>query len=68
MEGLATLVSPFEPSTGFSAGAAMARNKLIYALADVAVVVSSAVGEGGTWSGADEALKGGWVPVLRTYG
>ena len=42
----------------------MGRNKLIYALADVAVVVSSAEGSGGTWTGAVEALKAGWVPVL----
>jgi hypothetical protein len=30
----------------------------------VAVVVSSATGSGGTWTGALEAIKGGWVPVL----
>jgi len=58
------LVSPYHPAAGFSAGAAMARNKLIYALADVAVVVSSASGTGGTWEGATEAIKAGWVPVL----
>ena len=64
MDGSATLLSPFDPAAGFTTGAAMARNKLIYALSDVAVVVSSAAGEGGTWSGAVEALAGGWVPVL----
>ena len=42
----------------------MGRNKLIYAMSDVAVVVSSADGSGGTWTGAVEALKGGWVPVF----
>ena len=52
----------------FSAGAAMGRNKLIYALSDVAVVVSSAEGSGGTWAGALEALKGGWVPVVARSG
>ena len=62
--GQAVLVSPYHPAAGFSAGAAMGRNKLIYTLADVAVVVSSADGSGGTWSGAVEALKGGWVPLL----
>ena len=62
--GQAVLVSPYHPSAPFSAGAAMGRNKLIYALSDVAVVVSSADGSGGTWTGAVEALKGGWVPVL----
>jgi predicted Rossmann fold nucleotide-binding protein DprA/Smf involved in DNA uptake len=62
--GEAVLVSPYHPAAAFSAGAAMGRNKLIYALADVAVVVSSADGSGGTWTGAVEALRGGWVPVL----
>jgi predicted Rossmann fold nucleotide-binding protein DprA/Smf involved in DNA uptake len=63
-DGQAVLVSPYHPAAGFSAGAAMARNKLIYATADVAVVVSSARGTGGTWEGATEAIKAGWVPVL----
>lgn len=62
--GQAVLVSPYHPAAAFSAGAAMGRNKLIYALSDVAVVVSSADGSGGTWTGAVEALDGGWVPVL----
>ena len=62
--GQAVLVSPYHPSAGFSVGAAMGRNKLIYAISDVAVVVSSADGSGGTWTGAVEALKGGWVPVF----
>lgn len=62
--GQAVLVSPYHPSAAFSAGAAMGRNKLIYALSDVAVVVSTADGTGGTWAGAIEALKGGWVPLL----
>jgi predicted Rossmann fold nucleotide-binding protein DprA/Smf involved in DNA uptake len=42
----------------------MGRNKLIYALSDLAVVVASAAGSGGTWAGAIEALKAGWVPVF----
>ena len=62
--GSAVMLSPYHPSAGFSAGAAMGRNKLVYALSDVAVVVSSADGSGGTWTGALEALKAGWVPVL----
>lgn len=62
--GQAVLVSPYHPSAAFSVGAAMGRNKLIYALSDVAVVVASTDGTGGTWTGAVEALKGGWVPVL----
>ena len=62
--GRAILVSPYHPGATFSAGAAMGRNKIIYGLADVAVVVSSAVGSGGTWTGALEAIAGGWAPVL----
>jgi len=63
-EGRAAFLSPCTPGAAFSAGAAMGRNKSIYALADVAVVVSSAVGSGGTWAGAVEALKARWVPVI----
>jgi predicted Rossmann fold nucleotide-binding protein DprA/Smf involved in DNA uptake len=62
--GQAVLVSPYHPGAAFSAGGAMGRNKLIYALSDVAVVVSSATGSGGTWTGALEAIDAGWVPVL----
>lgn len=52
-----TLLSPFDPEAGFNVGNAMSRNKVIYALADYGVVVSSAYNEGGTWSGAVEQLE-----------
>jgi DNA processing protein len=42
----------------------MGRNKLIYALSSAAVVVSSAVDTGGTWAGAIENLRAGWVPLF----
>lgn len=58
------LVTPYSPSAGFSVGAAMGRNRLIYTLADYAIVVASDVETGGTWAGATEALKNGWVPVF----
>jgi predicted Rossmann fold nucleotide-binding protein DprA/Smf involved in DNA uptake len=58
------LVTPYAPNAGFSVGAAMGRNKLIYALADYALVIASEGGQGGTWAGATEALKGGWLPVF----
>jgi hypothetical protein len=35
----------------------MGRNKIIYGLSRVTVVVTSAHGEGGTWTGATEAIK-----------
>lgn len=50
------LVSPYDPSAGFNVGHAMQRNKLIYALADAALVVNSDVNKGGTWAGAKEQL------------
>jgi predicted Rossmann fold nucleotide-binding protein DprA/Smf involved in DNA uptake len=58
------LVTPYSPNAGFSVGAAMGRNRLIYCLADYAIVVASDVGSGGTWAGATETLKNGWVPVF----
>ncbi|HVZ31196.1 MAG TPA: DNA-processing protein DprA, partial [Polyangiaceae bacterium] len=51
------LVSPFDPSAGFNVGHAMQRNKLVYALADAALVVSSDHNKGGTWTGAVEQLE-----------
>jgi predicted Rossmann fold nucleotide-binding protein DprA/Smf involved in DNA uptake len=57
------LVSPFNPEAGFDVGNAMARNRYIYCLADAAIVVSSTRDKGGTWTGAVENLKEGWVPL-----
>ena len=64
------LVVQQHPSTGFSAQAAMARNKLVYALADLTAVVAADEGSGGTWAGADEALRRhyGRVAVWRGAG
>jgi predicted Rossmann fold nucleotide-binding protein DprA/Smf involved in DNA uptake len=63
-----TLVTPFHPSAGFNAGNAMARNKLLYCLSQLAVVVSSGEGSGGTWHGATENLDRGWVPLFVRAG
>lgn len=57
MDGQLVLVSPYDPSAGFNVGHAMQRNKLIYALADAALVVSSNYQKGGTWAGAVEQLE-----------
>ena len=57
IEGQLVLVSPYDPGAGFNIGNAMQRNKLIYALADAALVVSSDLGKGGTWTGATEQLN-----------
>jgi predicted Rossmann fold nucleotide-binding protein DprA/Smf involved in DNA uptake len=58
------LVTPYSPNAGFSIGAAMGRNRLIYCLADYAIVVASDAETGGTWAGATETLKNNWVPVF----
>lgn len=70
MEGQLVLISPYDPSAGFNVGHAMQRNKLIYALADAALVVSSDYEKGGTWAGAVEQLeKRRLVPVyVRSNG
>lgn len=56
LDGQLVLISPYDPSAGFNVGNAMQRNKLIYALADAALVVSSDFNKGGTWAGAVEQL------------
>lgn len=63
-EGRLVLVSPFNPEAGFNAGNAMQRNRYIYALSDYALVVQSDYEKGGTWAGATENLKAGWVPLF----
>jgi predicted Rossmann fold nucleotide-binding protein DprA/Smf involved in DNA uptake len=62
------LLTPYAPTAGFSVGGAMGRNKVVYGLADFAVVVSSDYQTGGTWAGAVEALKAGWCPVFARDG
>ncbi len=64
MQGDYCLVTSYSPNAGFSVGAAMGRNRLIYTLADYAVVAAAEVGKGGTWGGATQALKAGWLPVF----
>ncbi len=68
VEGRLTLISPFEPESRFFVASAMSRNKLIYALGDYAVVVSSSYRKGGTWAGATEDLKYGWTPLFVRRG
>ncbi|MGH6916695.1 MAG: hypothetical protein ACREJ0_03225 [Geminicoccaceae bacterium] len=57
------LISPFNPEAGFNAGNAMARNRYIYCLSDIGVVVAASRDKGGTWNGAVENLKARWVPL-----
>lgn len=64
LEDRLVLVSLYDPASGFSVGNAMGRNKHVYALADWGLVVSTALGEGGTWAGAIEALTMRKTPVF----
>ena len=70
LNGQLVLISPYDPGAGFNVGNAMQRNKLISALADASLVVSSDLNKGGTWTGAVEQLdKLKFVPVyVRSTG
>ena len=68
LNGQLVFLTPYAPTAGFSIGGAMGRNKVIYGLAEFAVVVSSDFQTGGTWAGAVEALKAGWCPVFAREG
>jgi predicted Rossmann fold nucleotide-binding protein DprA/Smf involved in DNA uptake len=66
-DGRLLLVSPFHPGARWTAGNAMGRNKVVYCLSGWVVVVVSGT-EGGTWAGATENLKHGWVPLFVRSG
>ncbi|MEA3502776.1 MAG: DNA-processing protein DprA [Actinomycetota bacterium] len=68
--GTTCLITQQTPAAGFSAGAALSRNKLVYALSALTVVIATDEGSGGTWAGATEAIKGsnGIVTVWRGDG
>ncbi len=57
------IASPYAPAMRFTAGNAMGRNKIVYGLADVTLVVCSDDGTGGTWEGAKEAIRRSFGPV-----
>jgi len=64
-----TLITQQRPDSEFSPASAMARNKIVYSLSTITVVVASAE-KGGTWTGACEALDHsiGGVAVWRGDG
>jgi len=62
------LISPYHPQSGFTAGNAMGRNKIIYALAEFALVIACETGKGGTWAGAKENLQNRWTPLFVMVG
>lgn len=57
LDGRLCLATPYAPTAPFSAGAAAGRNKLIYALADVALVVADDLETGSPSAGAREAIE-----------
>jgi predicted Rossmann fold nucleotide-binding protein DprA/Smf involved in DNA uptake len=57
------IASPYAPGMRFTAGNAIGRNKIVYGLADVTLVVCSDNGSGGTWEGAKEAIRRGFGRV-----
>lgn len=61
------LASPFSPESSFTVAHAMDRNKYLYAMSLAAVIVDSDI-KGGTWSGAIENHKHGWVPAFVRVG
>jgi predicted Rossmann fold nucleotide-binding protein DprA/Smf involved in DNA uptake len=61
--GTLALISPYAPDAAFSTANAMGRNRLIYCLAEEAIVVASSEGTGGTFIGARDALRRGWGPI-----
>ena len=68
--GNVCLVTHQAPSIGFSPAAAMSRNKIVYALSAVTVVVASDEDSGGTWAGAREAItnENGVIAIWRGDG
>ncbi|MDE0231730.1 MAG: DNA-processing protein DprA [bacterium] len=62
-EDRTVMCTPYSPETPFKVWTAMGRNKLIYALSEITVVVASGTHRGGTWSGATEALEKGFGRV-----
>ena len=67
-EGQTVMCTPYNPDAPFSVGNAMGRNKLIYAMADLTLVVACEPGKGGTWQGAKETLEKKFRPCRRVAG
>ena len=67
MNGTLALASPFSPESQFTVAHAMDRNKYLYSMSLAAVVVDSDI-KGGTWSGAVENHRHGWVSASIRLG
>jgi len=64
MNGDVLVLSTFPPKAGWSTGLAMARNPIIYGLADEIYVAESAE-KGGTWSGVIDGIRKGRTIYVR---
>jgi predicted Rossmann fold nucleotide-binding protein DprA/Smf involved in DNA uptake len=64
IDGDVLILSTFPPKAGWSAGLAMARNPIIYGLADDIYVAESSE-KGGTWSGVIDGLRKGRKIYVR---
>lgn len=64
IDGDVLVLSTFAPKAGWSAGLAMARNPIIYGLADEIYVAESSE-KGGTWSGVIDGLRKGRKIYVR---
>ena len=64
VEGDVLVLSTFHPKAPWSAGLAMARNPIIYGLADE-IFVAESNDNGGTWSGVVDGLKKGRKIYVR---
>lgn len=62
-DGTLLVLSSINPTAGFQAGTAMMRNRFIYAQAEGTVIVKADLQKGGSWTGAAEALRNGWLPL-----
>ncbi len=62
------LLTPYSPEAPFNVGNAMGRNKLIYGMSCLTVVVATDEDKGGTWAGATESLRSGFGKVAVWQG
>lgn len=65
IEGDVLVLSTFHPNARWTAGLAMARNPIIYGLANE-IYVADCHEKGGTWSGAIDGLRKGRTIFVRT--
>lgn len=62
-QGQVLLVCDTLPDEPFSANKALSRNHTIYAMGDASLVVAAREGQGGSWRGATDCMRGNWSPV-----